>query len=129
MMAWPVSQSQPLDNRKVARLLSSSLVPTRPIGLTAFAREPGSDPGVRRLLMPSVGISPGPTAFRRMPYRAHSVASERVIVSTALFDIADGTTNGLPFSTHVTMIDITERIGSPGLQPRAIQRLPTACVT
>ena len=30
-------------------------------------RAPGSSPGLRRLLMPSVGISPGPTALRRMP--------------------------------------------------------------
>ena len=38
--------------------------------------------------------------------------------------MADGTTNGLPLRTQVTVIDTT----LPRCLP-AIQRLPTACVT
>ena len=49
-------------------------------------------PGLRRLLMPSVGISPGPTAFRRTPYFAHSTASDLVITSMPALLMADGTT-------------------------------------
>lgn len=36
--------------------------------------------------------------------------------------IADGTTNGPPFSTQVTMIDMTECMGMPGRQPPAARR-------
>ena len=61
--------------------------------------------------MPSVGISPGPTAFRRMPNRAHSIASDLVITSTPALLIADGTTYGLPVSTQVVMMLITLRYG------------------
>ena len=43
-------------------------------------------------VMPSVGISPGPTALRRMPCRAHSIASDLVIASMPALLIADGTT-------------------------------------
>ena len=53
--------------RKVARFCSSLMFPGRAIGLSSRLRWPGSSPGLRRLLMPSVGISPGPTAFSRMP--------------------------------------------------------------
>jgi hypothetical protein len=42
--------------------------------------------------MPSVGISPGPTAFSRTPKRAHSTASDLVITSMPALLIADGTT-------------------------------------
>jgi len=38
------------------------------------------------------GNGPGATAFTRMPYCAHSTASDLVMASMAAFDIADGTT-------------------------------------
>ena len=41
--------------------------------------------------MPSVGISPGPIAFRRMPY-SPIIASDFVITSMPALLIADGTT-------------------------------------
>ena len=37
------------------------------------------------------------------------------MVWIALLLIAEGTTNGEPFSTQVTMIEMTERMGSPGV--------------
>ena len=64
--------------------------------------------------MPSVGISPGPTALSRMPYCAHSTASDLVITSMPALLIADGTTYGLPLSTQVVMMLITLRYGWPG---------------
>ena len=39
-----------------------------------------------------MGIGPGATAFTRMPYLAHSTASDIVIACTAAFAIAEGTT-------------------------------------
>ncbi|MNT25504.1 hypothetical protein D3C72_1610240 [compost metagenome] len=93
MMLWPVSQSHwPGAIRNDARFCSSLMRPTRAIGLVLMLRAPGSSPGFRRLLMPSVGISPGPTAFRRMPWRAHSTASDLVMTSMPALLIAEGTT-------------------------------------
>ncbi len=45
-----------------------------------------------RLLMPSVGISPGAIVFKRIPYLPHSVASDIVMAWIADLLIADGTT-------------------------------------
>src|SRR5262249_1202518 len=103
---------------------NSSIRPTRPIGLSRVARSPGVSPGLRRLLAPSVGITPGAMALSRMPKPAHSVASDMVIVWTADLLIADGTTYRPPLGIQVTTIDTTLP-----LWPPAIQRLPTACVT
>ena len=92
-MLCPVSQSQtPGAIRKVDRFCSSLIRPARAIGLFFLLRAPGSSPGLSRLLIPSVGISPGPTALRRMPWRAHSMASDLVIASMPALLIADGTT-------------------------------------
>ncbi len=69
--------------------------------------------------MPSVGNGPGAIALNRRPYRPHSTANDCVIVFTADFDIADGTTNGPPFQIQVVRIEIT----LPRF-PSSIQRLP-----
>jgi len=66
-MVSPLIQSQPPEIRNTARFCSSSILPTRPIGLRATVRAPGWSFGLRRLLMPSVGISPGAMVLRRMP--------------------------------------------------------------
>src|ERR1700716_2726485 len=58
-MVSPLIQSQPPEIRNTARFCSSSIFPTRPIGFKAMVRAPASSPGLMRLLMPSVGISPG----------------------------------------------------------------------
>ena len=93
MMLSPLSQSHwPGAIRNAARFCSSLINPGRAIGLLSMLRWPGFSPGFRRLLMPSVGISPGPTAFRRMPYLAHSTASDLVMTSMPALLIADGTT-------------------------------------
>ena len=57
-----------------------------------------SDPGISRLNAPSVGKGPGATAFNRMPYVAHSTASDRVRASTPALATADGRTNAEPLS-------------------------------
>src|SRR4029078_6513752 len=101
-----------------------SMVPTRPIGFIAFVRAPASSPGLMRLLMPSVGISPGAMVLRRMPYLPHSPASDIVMAWIADLLIADGTTQGEPLRTQCTVMDTT----LPG-SLAAIQRRPTACVT
>ena len=88
----PVSQSQPSAIRNAARFCSSDISPGRICGLVSRERAPGSSPGFRRLLIPSVGISPGPIAFSRTPYFAHSTASERVIAASPALLIAEGTT-------------------------------------
>ena len=74
--------------------------------------------------MPSVGISPGAMALRRMPWRPHSCASDMVIAWIAALLIAEGTTNGPPLRTHVTAIETTLPFCLA-----AIQRFPTAWVT
>ncbi|MGY4446161.1 hypothetical protein ACVWZR_000821 [Bradyrhizobium sp. i1.3.1] len=66
-MVSPLIQSQPPEIRNTARFCNSSMVPTRPIGFMALVRAPASSPGLMRLLMPSVGISPGAMVLRRMP--------------------------------------------------------------
>jgi hypothetical protein len=68
------------------------MVPTRPIGFIALVRAPASSPGLMRLLMPSVGISPGAMVLSRMPYLPHSTASDMVMAWIADLLIADGTT-------------------------------------
>src|SRR5205823_12347940 len=97
--------------------------PTRRIGLI-FDESSKPPPGRNRLVAPSVGKGPGAIAFRRMPCRPHSTASDLVMTCNPAFDIADGTTYGEPVCTQVTRIEITLP-----LWPPAIQRLPTACVT
>ncbi len=57
-----------------------------------MVRAPASSPGLMRLLMPSVGISPGAMVLSRMPWRPHSVASDMVMAWIADLLIADGTT-------------------------------------
>src|ERR1700689_5812068 len=71
----------------------------------------------------SVGIGPGAMALSRIPYRAHSTASDMVIACTAAFPIADGVTNAEPVHTQVVSVERTV----PG-RPAAIQRLPAAWV-
>src|SRR3984885_3633202 len=84
----------------------------------------GLGAGHKALLMPSVGISPGAMALRRMPWRPHSCASDMVIAWIAALLIAEGTTNGPPLRTQVTAIETTLPFCLA-----EIQRLPTACVT
>ncbi|MNL11907.1 hypothetical protein D3C87_1327610 [compost metagenome] len=79
--------------------------------------------GRKRAVAPSVGITPGAMAFKRMPCLPHSTASDLVMASMPALDMAEGTTNGDPVHTQVTTIDTT----APCV-PDAIQRLPTACV-
>ena len=59
-------------------------------------RSPGASPELKRLLAPSVGITPGAMALSLMPKPAHSVASDMVMVWTADLLMADGTTYGPP---------------------------------
>ena len=91
-MVSPLIQSQPPEIRNTARFCNSSMVPTRPIGFCARVCAPASSPGLMRLLMPSVGISPGAMVLRRMPYLPHSTASDMVMAWIADLLIADGTT-------------------------------------
>ncbi|MNV70549.1 hypothetical protein D3C71_1635210 [compost metagenome] len=79
--------------------------------------------GRRRAVAPSVGITPGAMALKRMPWRPHSIARDLVMASMPALDIADGTTKGVPVQIQVTTMDTT----APG-RPEAIQRLPTAWV-
>ena len=51
-----------------------------------------NSPGSRRSQAPLVGNGPGAMALLRMPYFAHSTASERVMASTPAFAQALGTT-------------------------------------
>ena len=60
----PVAAAGNQEHREILQLFH---LPTRPIGLTAMVRAPASSPGLMRLLMPSVGISPGAMVLRRMP--------------------------------------------------------------
>src|SRR5216683_6106262 len=68
-------------------------------------------------------MGPGASAFTRMPYLAHSTASDIVIACTAALAIADGTTNAEPVQTQVVSVDST----LPG-RPPAIHRRPAASV-
>src|SRR5260221_598756 len=90
-MVSPLIQSQPPEIRNTARFCNSSIEPTRPIGFLAIVRAPGASLGLRRLLMPSVGISPGAMVLRRMPYLPHSIASDIVMAWIADLLIALGT--------------------------------------
>ena len=74
--------------------------------------------------MPSVGKGPGAIALTRMPLGPHSTARDFVIVWSADFDIAEGTTNGEPVQTQVARIEIIDP-----LICCSIHFLPTACVT
>ena len=58
-----------------------------------------------------------------MPWRPHSTARLWVITATPAFDMADGTTNGLPVHTQVVSMLITL-----ALRCSAIHRLPQALV-
>ncbi|MCY1246529.1 hypothetical protein D9M72_597690 [compost metagenome] len=98
-------------------------MPARPIGLRLACASVLS-PGIRRALAPGVGISPGPTALRRIWCRPHSIANDLVIAQMPALAITAGTVNGAPFTTPVLTIDTTE----PGW-PAAIQRLPAPWVT
>ena len=109
----PLSQLQPSDSRNVARFCNSAIVPTRPCGFISRVRAPGSSPGERRLLIPSVGISPGAMALRRMPWRPHSVASDMVIAWIAALLMAEGVTNGPPLRVQVTVIERRRRDDGP----------------
>src|SRR6478736_2563739 len=86
----PLIQSQPPEIKNTARFCNSSMVATRPIGFIARVRAPASSPGLMRLLMPSVGISPGAMVLRRIPYLPHSTASDMVMAWIADLLIADG---------------------------------------
>src|SRR5258708_26019936 len=104
-MVSPLIQSQPPEIRNTARFCNSSMVPTRPIGFIALVRAPASSPALRRLLMPSVGISPGAIVLRRIPYLPHSTASDMGIAWIAGFLIAEGTAYGDPLRTQCTLDD------------------------
>src|SRR3982074_581980 len=106
-MVSPLIQSQPPEIRNTARFCNSSIEPTRPIGILAMVRAPGASLGLRRLLMPSVGISPGRMGSRRRPYLPTPAASDCVSGGAAALLIADGTTEGEPLRTQVTVIDTT----------------------
>src|SRR5881394_3787120 len=116
-MVSPVSHSQPSAIRNVARFCSSSIFPTRRMGLS-LDESSKPPPGRRRLVAPSVGNGPGAIAFSRMPKRPHSTASDLVITCRPALDIADGTTYGEPVCTQVTRIESTVP-----LLPPLIQRL------
>jgi hypothetical protein len=77
--------------------------------------------GRSRAPAPSVGKMPGAMAYRRMPCRPHSTAGDLATASTPALDIAEGTTEGEPVQTQVTMIESTVP-----LRPAAIQRRPAA---
>src|SRR3982074_2620267 len=106
-MVSPLIQSQPPEIRNTARFCNSSIEPTRPIGFLAMVRAPGASLGLRRLLMPSVGISPGAMVLRRMPYSPHSIASDIGKPRIADLLLAAGPPWGEPLRTQVTVIDTT----------------------
>ena len=66
-----------------------------------------SSPVIRRENAPSVGNGPGATAFSRIPYAAHSTASERVMATTPALAAADGSTNAEPVSAYVVATERT----------------------
>jgi hypothetical protein len=88
-----------------------------------MASRSSDDVGSSRDHAPSVGKGPGAIALQRMPYVAHSTASERVIASTPAFAAADGTTKAEPVHAYVVTMF---RIQPPA--PRSIMPRPTAFV-
>ena len=82
--------------RNAARFASSSCSPKRPMGMRAFASASSSGVGISAFQAPCVGKGPGAMALKRIPYAAHSTASERVIASTPALAQAEGTTNADP---------------------------------
>src|ERR1700749_4208290 len=78
----------------MVRWASSSTVPARCMGIWSACVAPTAllSVGLSISQAYSVGIGPGATAFRRIPYRAHSAASDIVIACTAALAMADGTT-------------------------------------
>src|SRR5205085_5910559 len=110
----------------MARLASSGMRPTRPIGFPGDASDvSGVEPvGFSLAQAPSVGKGPGAMALKRMPRPPHSTASDWVITFKPAFDIAEGTVNGPPFHTQVVRIEVTDPV-----LPSASQRLPQSRVT
>ncbi len=118
----PVMKGAASETRKAARLVSSSCSPKRRSGMRAFASASTSGVGISADQAPSVGKGPGAMAFTRIPYVAHSTASERVIASTPAFPAADGTTKAEPVQAYVvTMLSTLPA-------RRSIIRFPAASV-
>ncbi len=67
-MVSPLIQSQPPEIRNTAEVLQllHGADPAHRVH-ARVVRAPASSPGLMRLLMPSVGISPGAMVLRRMP--------------------------------------------------------------
>src|SRR5215211_3392623 len=100
----PVMYGAASLTRKAARLANSSWLPKRRIGIRDNDSFSSSGVGSSRDHAPSVGNGPGAIAFTRMPYAAHSTASDRVIASTPAFEAAEGTTNADPVHAYVVMM-------------------------
>src|SRR6476646_5625009 len=110
--------------RKTARLASSRISPTRPIGMRLPVSSRPADCGDRRSQAPLVGNGPGAIAFRRMPCGPHSLARDLVMMLMPALDIAEGTVNGPPFQIQVARTETTL-----ARESASIQRLPQARVT
>src|ERR1700722_10356563 len=110
--------------RNAARLASSGISPTRPMGILLLVSPRLEALGLSRSQAPLVGKGPGAMALSRMPFGPHSVASDFVMMLRPAFDIADGTVNGPPFQIHVVRIEITLAFFFS-----SSQRLPQASVT
>ena len=86
--------------RNIASPAISSAVPTRPRGLPrpilSQSTPSVSPPKPTPVLSIQVGKGPGAMAFRRIPRRAHSTASDRVIATTPALAQAEGSTNAEP---------------------------------
>src|SRR5262252_10919259 len=82
--------------RNAARLASSWCFPKRFMGLASRVCSSNCFEGIRRDQAPSVGKGPGAMALRRMPYLAHSTASEVVMARTPALAHAEGTTKPEP---------------------------------
>src|SRR5437660_6448438 len=92
----PVTYPAPSDIKYTAALAISSGVPNRFSGTRFFAISSSAGSGISRENAPSVGTGPGAMALTRIPYAAHSTASDRVITSTPALAQAEGSTNAEP---------------------------------
>src|SRR5919201_1115092 len=117
----PVTYAAPSQRRNTAASAISRGVPNRLSGMRFLAISVSCGSGMRRLNAPSVGTGPGAIALTRMPYAAHSTASERVSARTPAFAHADGRTNADPVHAYVvTMLTIDPLFAAIIFLPKAL---------
>src|SRR5215467_11106876 len=111
--------------RNAARFVSSWCLPKRRMGLELRACSSNSLEGIRRDHAPSVGNGPGAMALRRIPYLAHSMASEVVMARTPALPHAEGTMKPEPQLAAAYVVVMLRTL--PGCL-RAIHLRAKACV-